>query len=101
MVKIKRIAKILRGIIHDAENGKPYSLTFAKAAILTKARITLTGEQWRILEDLLKESYDLFVDTWIIPKAKWILHILGEEDHEWDSLSDISARCVICDETKS
>ncbi len=80
MVRIKEIAKAARDIIDSAKNGVPYSVTFEMGARLTKARIALTGNQWQALEGVLKERYELFSETWIIPRARRILQLIGESE---------------------
>jgi len=55
-------------LLYSAENGEPYSLVS-----YYDAEEPLTRTQKARLEAKLKESFELWRDTWIVPRVKQIL----------------------------
>jgi len=71
-MKVKRIIEIINDLTSSVKHGVPHSLTFKPCGKLTK-------EEREVLQNSLDYDFDLWRETWILPKLEGLKLYLEKE----------------------
>lgn len=71
-MKIKKMIEVIEEFIHCAKNGIPHCLTFKPCAKMTE-------KERQTLQDSLDYHFDIWRNTWILPKLEGLKFYLENE----------------------